>query len=357
MTGQLSDHVPALLAGLRVSEADLERLREATGLTDIPGLPAPMNLASLSLLYRTATLASALRLPVRDFLALRHIIPFDPLMTSASGPANTEMFVDAALEVKASRFSAGMLRYLFLGEDDAPATFEPPPESINQWLARLRAGLVNISAENTPAEDPHGARARERLGVLFEPAIADQAARMIDGSAVYTAPLAGLPPAFAFPAAMARRIGYDAAASQLRMRGVMTVAERTALKALSAGLALPLKTAYEKAIDALFAQPRTFVTDVLGSRGVFLTVADAEANIFNASTVDEFGNPTWLDAAGIIVALDADGVPVVAGNPPPVVTAVAAHFRYLLTSCCRSCVPSPRAGRKTWPTRCCSARA
>ena len=328
--GKLSDHVPAVLAGLRVSEADLDRLRAVTGLADTPGVLAPMNLASLSLLYRTATLASGLRLSVREFLTLKRVIPIDPLLTNPFGPANTELFVDAALKVKVSRFSAGKLRYLVLGEDDAPATFEPPPESINQWLARLRAGLVQISAENTPGEDPHGERTRERLGVLFEPAVADQATRMVDGSAVYTAPLAGLPAAFAFPVAMARRMSYDAGAGLLRLTGVMTVTERTSLKALSAGFALPLKTAYEKAIDALFAQPRAFVKDVLGSRGVFLSVPDAEAAIFNTPAVDEFGNPTWLDTAGKIVSMDADGIPVVPANPPPVVTAVAAHFRYLL---------------------------
>jgi hypothetical protein len=328
--GKLSDHVPALVSGLRVSEADLERLRAETGLADAPGFSAPMNLASMSLLYRTATLAAALRLSVREFLSLKRIIPFDPFLTNPFGPANTELFVDAALKVKASRFSAGMLRYLVLGEDDAPPTLEPPPESIDQVLVRLRAGLVQISAENTPSDDPHGERTRERLGMLFEPAAADQAARMIDGSVVYTAPLAGLPATFAFPAAIARRMSYDAVAGLLQLSGVMTVAEQTLLKALSAGLVLLLKTAYEKAIDALFAQPRAFVNDVLGSRGVFLTVPDAEASIFNTSVVDQFGNPTWLDAAGKIVAMDADGIPVVPASPPPVVTAVAAHFRYLL---------------------------
>ncbi len=328
--GKLSDHMPALVAGLRVSEADLERLRVATGLDDAPGNLAPMNLASLSLLYRNAILASGLHLTVREFLMLKRIIPFEPFMTNPFGPSYTEQFIDATLKVKASRFSAGMLRYLYLGEDDVPAAFEPPPESINQWLARLRAGLVLISAENTPGDDPHGERARERLGVLFEPTVADQATRMIDGSAVFTAPLPGLPAAFAFPAVMARRVSYDAAAGLLRITGVMTVDEQNSLKALSSGLAFPLKSAYENAIDSLFAQPRAFVKDVLGSRGVFLTMPDAEAALFNTSVVDEFGNPTWLDAAGKIVAMDADGIPVIPANPQPVVTAVAAHFRHLL---------------------------
>jgi hypothetical protein len=315
---------------LRVSEADLAQLREATGLTDTPGLPAPMNLGSLSLLYRNVALAAGLRLTIRELLALKLIIPFDPLLTNPFGPSNTEMFVDAALKVKGSKFSPGLLRYLYLGQDETPATFEPLPESIDQLLRRLRDGLLAISAENTPGEDAHGERTRERLGVLLEPAAADQATRMIDGSAVYTAPLTGLPAAFAFTPALSHRISYNAAAGLLQIRGTMSAPEQSALKALSAGLAPSPKKAYEDAIDQLFSQPRTFVRDVLGSRGVFLTVPDAEAGIFSAPASDEFGNPTWLDVTGNVVAMNPDGTPAVPANPPPVVTSVAAHFRFVL---------------------------
>ena len=328
--GKLSDHVPALIAGLRVSEADLAQLREGTGLADTPLMPAPMNLASLSLLYRNVTLAAGLRLTIRELIALKHIIPFDPLLTNPFGPSNTELFVDAALKVKSSKFPPALLRYLFLGEDAEPAMFELLPESMDQLLVRLREGLLSIASENIPGEDAHGERTRERLGLLLEPAAADQTTRMIDGSAVYTAPLAGLPAAFAFPPAIQRRISYNAPAGLLRISGVMTTTEQAALKALSVGLTAPLKAAYEKAIDDLFAQPRAFVKDVLGSRGVFLTVADAEAAIFNAPTADAFGNPTWLDATGNIVAMNPDGTPAVPADPPPVITAVAAHFRFLL---------------------------
>lgn len=327
---KLSDHVPALLAALRVSEADLERLRAATGLADTPALPAPMDLASLSLLYRSATLAAALRLSVADFLVLRQVIPFEPFIKSAFGPANGELFIDAALKVKASRFSAPALRYLFLGEDAVPAAFEPPADTINQFLARLRGGLEQISVENAAGEDPHGERTRERLGVLLEPGAADQAARMIDGSAVYTAALVGLPATFAFPPGIARRVHYGVGTGLLRLTGVMTLAEQMSLKALSAGLAVPLKTRYEKAVESLFTQPRAFVVDVLGSHGVFLTAAEAEATLFNVPAFDSFGNPTWLDAAGKVVAMDADGQPVVPAGPPPVVTAITAHYSVVL---------------------------
>ena len=328
--GLLRDHVPALLAGLRVSEADLDRLRAATGLVDTPSTPAPMTLASLSLLFRNAALAKGVGLTVREFLALKRIIPVDPFLPNALGPANTQEFVERALHVKASRFSVGVLQYLLLGENDEPATVEPVPQSITQWLARLRLGLLHISADNIPSADPHGERARERLGVLFEPGVTEQAARMIDGSAVYTAPVAGLPAAFAFPPGLDRRVSYEAGPSLLRLVGVMTVADRTALMALAVSLPMPLQANYISAVDALFAQPRTFVKDVLAGPGVFLTVAQAEASLFDTSAVDQFGNPTWLDAAGKVVPMDADGVPVVPTGPPPVVTAVAAHFRNLL---------------------------
>ena len=51
---------------------------------------------------------------------------------------------------------------------------------------------------------------------------------------------------------------------------------------------------------------------------------------FNAPAADAFGNPTWLDATGNIVAMNPDGTPTVPADPPPVITAVAAHFRFLL---------------------------
>ena len=329
--GNLTDHVPALLAALRVSEVDLQTLRTRLGLDDPGGgVFALMNLSSLSLLYRHATLASGLRLSVNDFLTLVDVVPFNPVLPSPFGPANTELFVEAALKVRTSRFPVALLQYLLLGEAIPPATFEPTADTVTQLLVRLRAGLVQIAGENVPGDDPQGDRTRERLGILFEPNVGDQAVRMIDGSAVYTAPLGGLPPAFAFPAVLARRVAYDAKAGLLQITGVISTPEKAALKLLSAGMAAPLKGAYEKAIDAIFDQPRAFVKDVLGSRGVFVSVADAEARLFADPVVDQFGNPTWLDASGAVIAMDSDGNPIVPGGPPPVVPAAAEHFRFFL---------------------------
>ena len=124
-----------------------------------------MNLASISLLYRNVTLAAGLRLTIRELIALKHIIPFDPLLTNPFGPSNTELFVDAALKLKSSKFPPALLRYLFLGEDAEPAMFELLPESMDQLLVRLREGLLSIASENIPGEDVHGERTRGAPGL------------------------------------------------------------------------------------------------------------------------------------------------------------------------------------------------
>jgi hypothetical protein len=329
-TDKLSDHAPALLAALHISEADLAALRQATGLADAPPVFAVMDRASLSLLYRHSVLASALGLSIPEFLGVRKLISFDPFLPPAFGPANTESFVEAALKIRTSKFSMADLNYLYL--DEVPALSGPGPsaQAAHQLLDRLRLGLAQIVTEHTLVEDPNGERTRDLLGELFEPDIAQQTVRLLDGTAVYIAPLTGLAPTFAFPANLAPRIQYQPNPGQLSFTGAMTGLERTMLKALSAPLAAPLKAAYEKAIDDLFRQPRTLIGVTLASRGVFLKPADAETHLLHTPTVDEFGRPLWFDADGNVVTMDEDGNVVPPGAPVPVITALAARFRYFL---------------------------
>src|SRR6266568_1799755 len=83
----IKDHLPALLAALRLSEGDLALIRADAQLDD--DNTAPLTLANISLLYRYAALARVLKLRIADFLSLKVLWGDNPF----AGPDLTQQFV------------------------------------------------------------------------------------------------------------------------------------------------------------------------------------------------------------------------------------------------------------------------
>src|SRR5205823_10838011 len=104
----IKDHVPAILAALRISEADLAALRIATGLEDRPSETpqffAPLQLENLSALYRRVVLAKALRLTIKDLVDIGVLTGIDPFAAGAIGPQQTSQFVAVARKIEKSGF-------------------------------------------------------------------------------------------------------------------------------------------------------------------------------------------------------------------------------------------------------------
>ncbi|XXY21867.1 neuraminidase-like domain-containing protein [Sorangium sp. So ce216] len=172
----IAAHAPALLAALRLSAAELALLTDAVASQAALGAPplvseGAMNLARLSKLFRAASLARALRLPLRDLLALHALSGIDVFNTA--DPAVTRRFVEVALAVRATRFGVARLDHLVRHVAQPASGLGPEPARIDAALADLTAGLARIASG---AELPEGAGeplsaelfVRQRLGAELD---------------------------------------------------------------------------------------------------------------------------------------------------------------------------------------------
>lgn len=157
---KISKHAPTILAALRIGSADLSLLTGSEVSQEALNLPSEvnddqLNLKNLSHLYRIVSFARALRLPVRDFLALRALTglnPFDPTDLD-----QTRQFVERVRKVRASRFRVAELDYLLRHVSQATSGVAPMMDSVDLVLKEIHDGLNKIIAETTVILDATGA--------------------------------------------------------------------------------------------------------------------------------------------------------------------------------------------------------
>lgn len=296
---KLSEHVAALLAALRISAADLALIRRDA---QLDAETAPLNLANVSTLYRYAALARALKLRVDDLLALKSLSGINPF----AAPRQTIEFATVVTSVRQSGFKVAHLSYLYRHLTAPPTSLAPQPATVRLLAKGVRDGLVRIAQDNALAPDPTGDLTRAKLALLFDSATVDQTIAMINGSAVYSAPLAQLPSGIVFPNLAKNKISFDQTAKVLRFTGAMTTAEQGALINASAD------TAYQAAVNSLFQQPSTFIKDALSG---FLDVKEAEKNLLrDIPSLDQDVKPMLLDLNGNPTADPTKAVETAAGN-------------------------------------------
>ncbi|MCU0734245.1 MAG: neuraminidase-like domain-containing protein, partial [Methylotetracoccus sp.] len=286
---KINNHVPALLAGLRTRAADLVMIREHNGLA---GDAAPLTLATATALYRHVTLARALKIAVKDLIALLTLSgerPFSALSDSNGGfndidPARTIRFVRLVDRVKRSGFAPAVLSYLFSNQEDDPSNLSPGDASIDLLVSTIRDGLVRIAAENIPVDDPIGEVTRTKLGLLFEAHIVEEITGLIAGTRIFTVPLTKLPAGVALPEG---KVAYDEKDSHLlTAEGWLIDTEKAALLALSSD------ENYQKAINSLYNQPRELLHETLVNRLGWKTAeADLKASVLELTSFDADGNP------------------------------------------------------------------
>jgi hypothetical protein len=317
----IAGHIPALVAGLQVSAGDLALIQADAGIPDT----APLTLANVTALYRYAALSQGLGLSVADFIVVKALAGGDPF----ASPDTTIAFVNVARQVLQSNFTATQLAYLYQ-DVSAPPTGLAPQATTLQLLAQpLRDGLRQIAARCALVPDPKGTLTASTVTQLVSKTVATQTVALVNGTAIYTTPLAALPvPGIAkldsagnvvgvdpslTPAAVGAKLGYDPTRQQLSYQGAMTDLEQTDLLALSAD------PSWQPAVASLYAQPVDFLTANLAP---LLDDPNAPAVLLHdTASLDGSLNPVMVDAVGNVV--DAD----VAAS-----TAIAWKFAYLLTT-------------------------
>ena len=190
----LGGHLGAVQAALQLSADEVALVLADAGI----GLPsAPLNLATVSVLYRYALLARLLRLSVPDLIFVKALSGLDPFLPPHPGPVTTVaqdhpettiQFVEAAAAVKQSGLSVTELDYLFRHRFDPVgphrAAAQPP-----LVLARgLAAEILRIRTEHAAPADPLAFTdelLRQKLALAFSSDVVETFTAMWSGTVEY----------------------------------------------------------------------------------------------------------------------------------------------------------------------------
>jgi len=249
----ISAHIPSIIAALGIGAVDLSLLIQAQVAQDV------LNLANLSQLYRSASLAKALKLSIRELLsllALSGINPFD-----AKRIEETRRFVDLAGKVRTSGFSIPELDYLLRDIVQDADGVAPTQASLVVILNEIQTGLRKIIADTAVESDPTGDLTRKTLALLnWDSAALDEVIATLNGSTRYETTLTALPPGMVFPKNAPKqvkdKVAFDTTTGTLSFVGPMTSTQQNDLL----GLATPADSNYRTAVNTLFNAPRTFIT-------------------------------------------------------------------------------------------------
>jgi hypothetical protein len=270
----LGGHLPALLAGLRVTAVDLPHFTTlARPSDDTPYLSDDqLKLGNISFLWRHAWLARKLKLKPAEWRTALKLLQQDVAVFAHSLAALA--FVERLDRILAGGFSLDQLDWLLTANRSAKAA--PKPDEAAKFLGALRKQLQAIAAEFDAAQYPFLAPPSgdpvdtENLARLLTDLLGrmgrDEAAtarilELLEFGIVAETPFPGMPPGFVFPAAITGNpnripIAYDATAQRLRLTRKISPAQKNTL--LNSPLLQPLVglPGYADAIEDLYEQAR-----------------------------------------------------------------------------------------------------
>ena len=172
--GLMSEHIPTIIAALEISAEEYELIMAAQ-VTD-----NTLNLANLSHLYRTVSLARALGLSVAEFLSVSALTGIDPF--DRTHISQTLKFVERVEQIQASASSIAELDYLLRHVYDPATGIGLSQEAIRTALATLSAGLTQIAQDHAFVADPTGAITASKLALLLPAGALPEALKIIAGA-------------------------------------------------------------------------------------------------------------------------------------------------------------------------------
>jgi hypothetical protein len=168
---------PALLAAFGITN---EELTIARALQARRGVAVKLDVAGLSAVYRAVLLARVSRLSLRQTSLLLRLAPPDADALGRSDPATTRRFLELAQDVMASDFSPEQLAYLFLHETEPRRDPSPKAEQVRSIVVAIRRGLADALEETTDPSEATDAILRQKLALLLDPALLDEAVDVVD---------------------------------------------------------------------------------------------------------------------------------------------------------------------------------
>ena len=246
---RVAGHMATLQSALGLTADDITRVLAAAGTSPED---AELSIANVSLLYRHGALAKALKLSVREVIALARLAGVDPFAAVAPDPlatladdrpfTQTLRFIDVATEVKATGLAIDDVDYLLRHHvEDAVGRHRADDAGTRAFLKTLGDGIRAIRSEHAVPADPSALgedTLRQKLGLVLPADVVERFLAMLNGTAEFTvASTRDVAPADRLVAtALAgepsiRAMSYDETLRRqtLTFRGVLLADEKTAL--------------------------------------------------------------------------------------------------------------------------------
>ena len=267
---KMSDHMPVLMAALKMKAVDV------AAVISFRNLPDALTLANVSILYRHALLAKLLHVPVSYLPEVIGLFG-DPFLSPSSA---LSLLTDWG-NMEDAGFTFAQLNYVVRGHDDSRRPIAPSPKTILVLAKTLYDGLNAIDQANPDLTADQKDQAtddsiRSKAGLIFDAGTVEQIIGVLDGTTVYTtnAPT-GL--TITIPDSLSAKLKYSSQnsatppAATIQVTGILTDTELILAKGLSSVPDWP------KALDRVGKQARHFFNDVLF--GIFPDAAEAVKNL------------------------------------------------------------------------------
>ena len=251
----LIDHMVTLQGAMGLTATDIEQVLSDAGMQLRAGAgnappQAMLTLSNVSLLYRHALLATALKLSVADLLTLRKLSGLDPFKALHADPpatlaedhpfSQTLAFVDLADLLGAASLKVGDVDALIRHRLGNTKLLADDDGEMLVLLKGLADGVQAIRAEHAVPADPGGISEEvllSKLGLVLAPEVASTFMSMLNGTITYLATErlgAGENPFVVSSLAGAEGIVETKSdsvrnAQYLRVRGVLLDAQKAAL--------------------------------------------------------------------------------------------------------------------------------
>ena len=267
---KISDHMPVLMAALKMKSDDVAAIVAFRKLSD------GLTLANVTVLYRHNLLAKILHVRVADLEEVFALFG-DPFVSAQDALA---LLRDWG-KMEDAGFTFRQLNYLIQGDDDLTRPLAPAEKTILQISKALYDGLnaIEFDHQDVTPEKKDEATAdliRAKAGLLYEASVVEKIIGLLEGTTVYTtnAPVDAaivIPETFTKIKYNIQKDPTKLPSAAIQVRGILTDAEKTQAKTFSSN------SYWAPALDRVGKQAQQFFNDNVF--GVFSNSADAIVNL------------------------------------------------------------------------------
>lgn len=261
----IKDHLPALLSAVKLSNETLKAI-VADAQVDIA--TAPLTIENLSVIYRYAVLAKALKLHPTELIILKKIFDGNPFSKwndalkkyEEIDPEKTFEFIEIVQKVKSAGFKASTLHYIINNVIDPTTNLAIKDEKILQAVIAIRNGLLKIDQDHPEKlNDPVTEELlRNKISLVFSQDLTEQLLATLNGHITYSTPTdknLGV----VIPDGLKDKISYLKAKGILQSIGVLTDTERASLEGLTGANA-----AFKDAVKRIYGKPEQLIRENFG---------------------------------------------------------------------------------------------